>query len=66
MITYQKYPNTLANFGIGVFLDSKLVGFIEKAPAGGYRYAVKGAPKANRYGDTFQTIGEVKRSIEGR
>ena len=64
MITYQEYPNKLAKWGIAVYLDKKLVGYIEHAPEDGYRYAVKGVKGPSKYGDTFDTIHEVKASLE--
>ena len=64
MITYMEYPNKLAKWGLGVFVDHMLTGYIEEAPKGGYRYAVKGAQPANKYGETFATVEEVKTSLE--
>jgi len=64
MITYQEYPNKLAKWGIAVYVDKKLVGYIEKVNGDGYRYAVKGAAKANKFGRIFPTIDEVKASLE--
>jgi len=61
-ITYREYPNKLAAWGIGVFLENKLVGYIEKDGDKGYYYS---PCNSHIVGETFSTIAEVKHSLEG-
>ena len=58
MITYKTNPKTEE---IEVRVEGKLTGFILPR-RNGWRYKVKGEPI---YGDTFPTVQEVKRSLEG-
>lgn len=74
-ITYKQYPNSLAVWGIGVFLDNKLTGYIERTiigylnsdsenptPVYGYYYNPNGGGPQN-IGKQFATIEEVKASL---
>ena len=66
MITYQQYPNGLAAWGIGVFLNRKLTGYIERTLHGDtYKYYYSPC-NSHIVGDEFDSIAEVKASIEGR
>jgi len=73
-ITYLEHPNTLAEWGLGVFFDSQLVGYIEHAPdADGFQTGKSGfryTPNTHggrhvTHGETFETIDQVKISIAG-
>ncbi len=55
-ITYEDKPRSIL-----VKLDGKKCGAIHPSKGGGYHYAR--SPK--NWGDTFATVEEVKRSIEG-
>jgi len=46
-----------------VQLDNKTVGTI-KPTQGGYAYFPKGSGRNRTQGETFRTVGEVKRSLE--
>ena len=61
MITYQEVPGAAA-LQVKVRLDKKIVGGIYKTPIGNYYYY---RPTGKPCGDTFDTITEVKESIEG-
>lgn len=65
MIKYKAVTNSFARKAdvLNVFIDRQRIGSIEKAPESGYRYRPKSA--SNWVGDTFDTIAEVKVSIEG-
>jgi len=60
MISYQDVPGAAA-LQVKVRLDKKIVGCIYKAPAGGFYYRPAGGSVT---GETFETIAEVKRSLE--
>jgi hypothetical protein len=67
-ITYQEDPASkgkgIRGFGrIKVYLEKKLVGSIVAAPVSGYMYI---PIRSTLRGETFPTVEEVKRSIEGR
>ncbi len=65
-VTYLEYPNKLAKWGLAVFLNRKLTGYIEHAPEGGFRYAANThGGRQYLYGDAFKTIDQVKISIAG-
>ena len=60
MIEYIKGSN-----GVVVKLDGKWIGTIERASLGeslGWRYRPKGS---NKTGETFATLRECKKSLEG-
>ena len=61
MITYQNIPGAAA-LQVKVRLDKKIVGCIYKAPDGGFYYRTAGGTVS---GETFDTITEVKESLEG-
>ena len=60
MITYQNVPGAAA-LQVKVRLDKKIVGCIYKAPDGGVYYRPAGGSVS---GETFETIAEVKHSLE--
>ena len=65
-ISYLEYPNSLAKWGLGVFINRILVGYIEHAPEpeGGFRFAANShGGRQYLYGDRFETIDQVKISL---
>ena len=60
MITYTNVPGG-ASLLLKVRLDKKIVGGIYVTPVGTYYYK----PTGSTSGETFDTITEVKESIEG-
>ncbi len=60
MITYQEVPGSAA-LQLKVRLGKKIVGGIYKSPYTGFYYR----PTGSVAGDLFETIEEVKQSLEG-
>ena len=64
VITYRTYDENRFTWAIGVLLDYRLVGYIERLEvANGYGYFYRA--KSGGVGETFATVEEVKASIEG-
>jgi len=55
--------NEIYRHFIDVYLDKKRVGYIIRVP-GGFQYRPKGKNKQEYYGEVFNTINEVKASLE--